>query len=250
MNRPVAAALVFSLAIASAIHGAAAQTARTAAASKAPGSDPAKKDGPKKIESVKRLQPSEVATQLPGLPPEFVEKSNTRGCTIPQFDDGAGADATAAQMTPSERNAAPTNVIEGEFAKKGQKDWAALCSNGKTSTIVIFFGKPTSCPASLARLDDAHYLKPAANAGKSKTLHYSRSIRPLGESDLDDRPGLTGLKPLKHQGIDDRFVGKSSAFFYCDAGKWRIFPAKTSNPEKQSQLNGIPKPEKDSPRNK
>jgi hypothetical protein len=251
VNRPFAAALVFLLGIASAIHGAAAQTAPSAAASKAPGSAPAKKDAPKNIESVKRLQPSEAAAQLPGLPPEFVEKLNTRGCTIPQFDDGAGADAMTTQMTPSEPNTvAPTNVIEGEFAKKGQKDWAALCSNGKTSTIVIYWSKPTSCPASLARLDDAHYLKPAANAGKSKTLHYSRSIRPLGESDLDDRPGLTGLKPLKHQGIDDRFVGKSSAFFYCDAGKWRIFPAKTVNPEKQSQLKGVPKPENDSPRNK
>jgi hypothetical protein len=227
VNRPVAAALVFLLAIAGANHGAAAQTPRTAAASQAPRSDPSKKDAPKKIESVKRLQPSEVAAQLPGLPPEFVEKLNTRGCTIPQFDDGSSADAATAQMTPSEPNAvAPTNVIEGEFAKKGQKDWAALCSNGKTSTIVIYWSKPTSCPASLARLDDAHYLKPAADSGKNKTLHYSRLIQIPRDSELDDRPGLGGLKPLAHQGIADRFVGKSSAFFYCNNGKWRIFPAK------------------------
>ena len=99
-----------------------------------------------------------------------------------------------------------------------------LCSNGKTSTIVIFWGKATACPASLARLDDAHYLKP----GKDKKLHYSRSIRPLGESDLGDRAGIAGLRPLQHQGIDDRFIGKSSAFFYCNEGKWRIFPAKDS----------------------
>ncbi len=246
VNRPVAATLVSLLAIASAIQGAAAQTARTAAASKAPGSAPARKDAPKKIETVKRLQPSDVAAQLPGLPAEFVEKLNSRGCTIPQFDDGAGADVPTAEIPPSERNAvAPNNVIEGEFAKKGQKDWAALCSNGKTSTIVIFLSKPTSCSASLARLDDAHYLK----AGKDKKLHYSRSIRAAGESELDDRPGLTGLKPLKHQGIDDRFVGKSSAFFYCDAGKWRIFPAKIAGAEKDSKLNGVPKPGNDSPKN-
>ena len=39
------------------------------------------------------------------------------------------------------------------------------------------------------------------------------------------------LRPLKHQGIDDRFVGKSSAFFYCNEGKWRIFPAKDTSGE-------------------
>jgi hypothetical protein len=166
-------------------------------------------------QNVKRLQPSEVAAQIPDLPPEFVEKLNTRNCTIPQFDSGG-------PPTGPE----PTNVIQGEFASKGQKDWAVLCSNGKTSTIVIFFSKPTSCPASLARLDDAHYLNPAANAGKNKTLHYSRMIDVPGDPELSDRPGLSGLKPLAHQGINDRFVGKSSAFFYCNEGKWRIFPAK------------------------
>jgi hypothetical protein len=162
---------------------------------------------------VGRLEPSEV----PDLPAEFVEKLNARGCTIPQFDPGD-------QMMKLMRSGA-SNIIHGEFARRGQEDWAVLCSNGKTSTIVIFWGKATACPASLARLDDAHYLKP----GKDKKLHYSRSIRPLGESDLGDRAGIASLRPLQHQGIDDRFIGKSSAFFYCNEGKWRIFPAKDSN---------------------
>lgn len=165
-----------------------------------------------KESAIRRVQLADVKD----LPAEFLENLNVRGCTIPQFDfgdDGAGVEAET------------NNVIHGEFTRRGQEDWAVLCSNGKTSTIVIFWGKATACPASLARLDDAHYLK----AGKDKKLHYSRSIRALGESGLDERAGLTGLRPLKHEGIDDRFVGKSSAFFYCDAGKWRIFPAKESS---------------------
>jgi hypothetical protein len=223
MNRSVASALLLVIAIASPACAAAGQAATATKAPKAAASKPAasKPAVPNKVENVKRLQPSEVAGQIPDLPPEFVEKLNTRGCTIPQFDSGEGTDVAAAT---------PTNVIEGEFARKGQKDWAALCSNGKTSTIVIFWSKPTSCPASLARLDDAHYLKPAANSGKNKTLHYSRSIRALGEGDLDDPRGamLFQGNSVTHQGIDDRFVGKSSAFFYCNDGKWKIFPAKDS----------------------
>jgi hypothetical protein len=159
--------------------------------------------------AIRRVQPAGVKE----LPAEFVEKLTVRGCTIPQFDSGEGGEGVGAE---------PNNVIHGEFARRGQEDWAVLCSNGKTSTIVIFWGRATACPASLARLDDAHYLK----AEKDKKMHYSRSIRALGESGLDGRAGLAGLRPLKHEGIDDRFVGKSSAFFYCDTGKWRIFPAK------------------------
>jgi hypothetical protein len=164
-----------------------------------------------KESAIRRAQPAGVKE----LPAEFVEKLTVRGCTIPQFDSGEDTEAVGAE---------PNNVIRGEFARHGQEDWAVLCSNGKTSTIVIFWGAATACPASLARLDDAHYLK----AEKDKKLHYSRAIRAFGEGGLDERAGLAGLKPLKHEGIDDRFVGKSSAFFYCVDGKWKIFPAKDS----------------------
>jgi hypothetical protein len=173
---------------------------KSKAAAKAPAS---------KESAIRRVQPADVKE----LPAEFVEKLNARGCTIPQFDSGESDEGVAAETN---------NVIHGEFTRRGQEDWAVLCSNGRTSTIVIFWGAATACPASLARLDDAHYLK----AGKGKSLHYSRAIRALGEGGLDERAGLAGLRPLKHEGIDDRFVGKSSAFFYCDAGKWRIFPAR------------------------
>jgi hypothetical protein len=192
------------------------------------------KPSAQKDNAVRKLQPGDVAE----LPAEFVDKLNARGCTIPQFgevgrkSDVGGKPATAGESATagepaSEAAGGPTNVIHGEFARHGQEDWAALCSKGGSSTIVIFWGKTTACPASLARLEDAHYLK----RGKDKKVRYSRSIRALGESDLGDRAGIAGLKPLSHQGIDDRFVGKSSAFFYCSEGKWKIFPAKDSSSE-------------------
>jgi hypothetical protein len=165
-----------------------------------------------KESAIRRLQPADVAE----LPTEFVEKLKTRGCTIPQFDSDADSGDVPREAT---------NVIHGEFARKRQKDWAVLCSNGKTSTIVIYWGQATACPSSLARLDDAHYLK----AGEDQTLRYSRAIRALGEDDVGERAGITALKPLAHQGIDDRFVGKSSAFFYCNNGKWKIFPGKDAS---------------------
>lgn len=172
--------------------------------------------------AIRKLQPADVA----GLPPAFVGKLNARGCGIPQFGDVGRASAPAAAGDSGAADST-TNVIHGEFARAGQEDWAVLCSKGGSSTIVIFWGKATACPASLARLDDAHYLK----RGKDKKMKYSRSIRALGQRDLGDRAGISGLKSFSHQGIDDRFVGKSSAFFYCSEGKWKIFPAKDSSSE-------------------
>jgi hypothetical protein len=172
------------------------------------------KPAAKKDIAIRKMQPADVAE----LPAAFVEKLNSRGCAIPQFGEVGRSGATTG---------GPTNVIHGEFARHGQEDWAVLCSKGGSSTIVIFWGKTTACPASLARLEDAHYLK----RGKDKKVRYSRAIRALGESDLGDRAGTAGLKPFAHQGIDDRFVGKSSAFFYCSEGKWKIFPAKDSSSE-------------------
>jgi len=174
----------------------------------------------KKDTAIRKLQPGDVAE----LPVAFVEKLNARGCAIPQFGEVGRASNTADEPAQA---GGPTNVIHGEFARHGQEDWAVLCSKGGSSTIVIFWGKTTACPASLARLEDAHYLK----RGKDKKVRYSRAIRALGESDLGDRAGTAGLKPFAHQGIDDRFVGKSSAFFYCSEGKWKIFPAKDSSSE-------------------
>jgi hypothetical protein len=170
--------------------------------------------------AIRKLQPADAV----GLPPEFVDKLKVRACTIPQFGEVGRAGDTASDPATA---GGPTNVIHGEFARHGQEDWAVLCSKGGSSTIVIFWGKTTACPASLARLDDAHYLK----RGTDKTVRYSRSIRALGESDLGDRAGIAGLKPMSHQGIDDRFVGKSSALFYCSKGKWKIFPARDSSSE-------------------
>jgi hypothetical protein len=189
-----------------------------------------------KDSAIRKVQPGEVH----GLPVEFVEKLNARGCGISQFGEvgraasssgnragdaaGSGGNGTAGG---SAMDGGTTNVIHGEFARHGQEDWAVLCSKGGSSTIVIYWGKATACPASLARLEDAHYLK----RGNDKKMRYSRSIRALGKSDLGERAGIAGLKDFSHQGIDDRFVGKSSAFFYCSEGKWKIFPAKDSSSE-------------------
>lgn len=56
------------------------------------------------------------------LPKEIIKNLEQRGCTIPQI----WHDKTL------------HNVISGEFSKKGQKDWAVLCSINRVSSILVF----------------------------------------------------------------------------------------------------------------
>ena len=85
----------------------------------------------KPSEKIRRILPEDI----PGLPPEFVEKLKERNCSVPQFDEGTAGSSSE-----------PNNVIHGEFAKAGQQNWAVLCSNGQTSTIVIFWGESGALP--------------------------------------------------------------------------------------------------------
>ena len=121
-----------------------------------------------------------------------------RGCRIPQeaFEGGKTAN----------------NVITGEFARAGQKDWATLCSKGGTSSILLFWGGPTTCPSELRPDDDAKYFQ-----GDT----YSRGIRAVDEADLQgfDSPPAEGL--MTHQGIEDAFTGKVSTVVSCINGKWQ-----------------------------
>src|ERR1700692_3862699 len=79
-----------------------------------------------KDNAIRKLQPGDVA----GLPAEFVDKLNARGCTIPQFgevgrkSEAGGKSATAGEPA-SEAAGGPTNVIHGEFARAAQGAWGA-----------------------------------------------------------------------------------------------------------------------------
>jgi len=60
------------------------------------------------------------------VPAEVRSKLNQRQCLIPQDVE-----------TP-----VPHNVVTGEFAHAGQRDWAAYCSvNGKSKVVVIWGGR-------------------------------------------------------------------------------------------------------------
>jgi hypothetical protein len=126
------------------------------------------------------------------LPDSIVRKLVARGCLIPQVSP---------PYLPHK-----TNVIHGEFARRGQVDWAVLCSISDQSTILIFWGKDSKCPSQL-------------NTTKDANLRYIDSV---SETDVlgDADPPTPGL--MKHQAIDDGFEGKSSTVYYCSEEEWKV----------------------------
>ena len=148
---------------------------------------------------VVRLAPSSF-TQLPK---NVMQELQRRNCTIPQV-------WSASQ---------PGNVINGEFLKKGQKDWAALCSVRLKSSILIL---PAGSPQTAFKLEEEEDLNMLQGVGDGK-IGYSREISPVGEAFIRDHyQAFGGPKPppIDHLGINDAFAEKGSVVLYYYQNKW------------------------------
>src|SRR5262245_25199759 len=148
---------------------------------------------------VVRLAPSSFKQ----LPRELIQELERRRCTVPQVWGSRQ----------------PSNVIRGEFLKKGQSDWAVLCSVNMKSSILVFAGGSPDNPMTIAELEDLNVLQ---GVGEGQ-IGYSRQIMPVGEKYiLDHYHAYGGPKPplLDHLGINDAVVEKGSVVLYFYQGKW------------------------------
>ncbi|HEX7423505.1 MAG TPA: hypothetical protein VF311_06425 [Terriglobales bacterium] len=153
---------------------------------------------------IRRLPPSAFTS----TPPAIRQQLERIGCTIPQ-PSGPGGRASKS----------PSNLIHGDFAAKGQTDWAALCSRQGKSSVVIIWGGPARCPSSFGERRDVDFLQIV----EPDQAGFSRGIAAApGDYILRMHAAFGGAKPppITHLGIDDEFLGKGSVVFYCDAGKW------------------------------
>ncbi|HEX8458181.1 MAG TPA: hypothetical protein VF656_12845 [Pyrinomonadaceae bacterium] len=137
-------------------------------------------------------------TAFPALPRRIVRELVRRGCTIPQV--------TVEGLEMKE----PHNVVSGEFAREGQKDWAVLCSRRGLSAIHIFWGRPTRCASIIgAETDNAERFIGTADS-KYILSHY------------ESYGGTTPPPPPHHLGINDGYAESASQVHYCHHGKWLL----------------------------
>jgi hypothetical protein len=121
------------------------------------------------------------------LPPSVREAFTAINCRVPQNTLSTG----------------PANVIAGEFAARGQRDWAALCSDGTLTEIRVVWGGPARCEDRFAARQDSDSLVATAPGYYS----YGRSITLATRGSLDV--------------IDDAVVNGPRAYHACLSGWWQ-----------------------------
>jgi hypothetical protein len=138
------------------------------------------------------------------LPENIVRYLQGRGCTIPQTYLSSG----------------PHNVIGGEFARRGQTDWAVLCSRSGESSILIFWRGSTRSVAEIAKAPNRDFLQTITEGGK---VGFSRMIEAV-ETDYiikhHQADRVPKPPPIKHQGINDAYVEKASVVRYYYRKRW------------------------------
>lgn len=129
------------------------------------------------------------------MPAAVVDALKVEGCRVPQ---GLIDNQVVAK-----------NVISGEFAQKGQTDWAVLCSKQGIQYIRIFWGGPVTCQLRIAMGTD--------------TGDFDRAIGTADRKFIMDRYKAYGgpkPPPITHLGINYQYLEKASEVRYCHRGKW------------------------------
>lgn len=139
------------------------------------------------------------------LPPLVLADLEARQCTIPQ---------TFAKREPH-------NVVSGSFLKRGEADWAILCSRKGISTILVYPSGRVQNVHELGTESDHDYLQVIDGEG---TIGFSRMIGRVSIDDVKRRlPASISTTSIDKDGIEDIFIEKASVVRYFDRGKWIEF---------------------------
>ena len=145
-----------------------------------------------------RMLPPATFTELPAPILRDLEK---RRCMIPQSYEAKS----------------PENVIHGAFLQQGSNDWAVLCSQNGTSTLLVYGNGAASKPAELAAQVDSDTADPY---DETSLLGYARGIDPASPNKIDELLANKPYGPFDHDGIKDAHIEKSSVIHYFKGGTW------------------------------
>ena len=137
------------------------------------------------------------------LPHPIMSSLRKEGCQVPQGT--------------IQGKVVATNVISGYLAKKGQTDWAVLCSRRGSHYIRVFWGGVTKCPS---RIDKG---KDMSAEEVAQGLEFNRAIDTVDKEFIVRHHKAYGgptPPPITHVGIAYEYLQKSSVVHYCHRGRW------------------------------
>jgi len=116
-------------------------------------------------------------------------------------------EAVSCSVAQTDLAPSPNNVVNGEFARRGQQDWLVLCWNGNQNIPFVVWGGDAKCDYSFAT-----DLRMLVQTGQLKT-----TIVPELEVAAEAKThGIEG----GHQWIRIRWSPLTSLFYSCDDGRW------------------------------
>ena len=138
-------------------------------------------------------------SSFPDLPTPVRDALDHRRCVIPQPFDAKR----------------PDNVVSGSFLAEGSRDWAVLCSNASTTTLLVF-SADSGTPTELGSHSDLDVL--TQHVGSSG-LGYSWTISAATPVEVS-RVSKIDADQIDHEGIKDEIIDQSSVLHFHSKGKW------------------------------
>jgi hypothetical protein len=153
------------------------------------------------VARIPRFAPEKFAA----LPPSVRDALNLVACQVPQ----------------NTLTGVPGNVVSAELAARGQRDWAALCSNGTLTEMRIVWGGPERCEDRLAAMQDSDSISVPAPG----VVVYTRTLTVASPEEITKyavrlRAALPE-DPIAHDGLRDG-SDAGPVMRYCRAGHWQI----------------------------
>jgi len=149
------------------------------------------------------------------VPPEVRYRLKELHCLIPQDVE----------------TALPHNLISGDFAAPGQRDWAAYCSVHGKSKVVVIWGGPAHCNGEPFGLDkpvdddSIHHDTDPEQWGRVPPhgSFWVLSSVPSAQVVAQKKARIAEGEPLKsasHSALKRNFIGGENGV-YCQNGKWQ-----------------------------
>jgi hypothetical protein len=140
-----------------------------------------------------------------GLPEELALLLNRRGCLIPQTYEAHH----------------PENVVHASFERAGSSDWAVLCSEQGTVSLLVFF---SSAPAKLLVLAAAPETERLQVHDASGVLGFNWGIDPASPEQI--RTAQIGMEPrperLNHDALADTIVERRTVYHFYVKNSWTM----------------------------
>ncbi len=144
-------------------------------------------------------------SSFPAIPEELAAQLRSRGCLIPQTYEAHH----------------PENVVHASLERAGSSDWAVLCSEGGTVSLLVYF---SSAPDKLLVLAASPETERLQAHDPSGVLGFNWGIDPASPEQVHQ--AQFGVEPrpayLDHDSLADSLVDHTTVYHFYLKNAWTV----------------------------